>query len=223
MAYTNQTQDPRRRVTAVAGVAVVHTAIALALLSLGIVGNQELGTRLTGVTLTPDPKPKPPAPPEPRDPSPAQQNRTVSPPLPPIQWPHDPPTQSFIEDPIVDATWPLGENTLVPPVPTPRPGLGFAPKGAAPTNRPSGWISTDDYPARPLRDEVEGLAGYRLIVGSNGQVSSCEVTRSAGNNDLDQATCRLIARRARFEAATDENGAKVVGSYSGTVRWEIPD
>ena len=40
---------------------------------------------------------------------------------------------------------------------------------------------------------------------------------------LDAATCKLLTRRARFEAASDETGAKIVGSYSGSVRWEIPD
>ena len=49
------------------------------------------------------------------------------------------------------------------------------------------------------------------------------MTRSTGNGQLDAATCRYIERRARFEPATDESGAKVIGSYTGTVKWEIPE
>ena len=62
-----------------------------------------------------------------------------------------------------------------------------------------------------------------MIVGTNGKVSSCEITRPSGNGQLDGATCRYISQRARFDPATDDTGAKVVGTYSGTVSWEIPD
>ena len=40
---------------------------------------------------------------------------------------------------------------------------------------------------------------------------------------LDDATCRLISRRAQFDPATDETGARVPGTYTGSVRWELPD
>jgi protein TonB len=105
----------------------------------------------------------------------------------------------------------------------PRPAPTFTAQRVRPRNDPSDWLSTDDYPRAPLVDGVEGTAAYRLIVGTNGRVSACEITRSTGNDQLDQATCKFILRRARFEAATDETGAKVVGSYTGNVRWEIPD
>ena len=83
--------------------------------------------------------------------------------------------------------------------------------------------ATNDYPRRSLLDGSEGLARYRLVIGTNGSVSSCEVTTSTGDRQLDQATCRHLTRRAQFEAATDENGAKVMGTYTGSVRWEIPE
>jgi protein TonB len=94
---------------------------------------------------------------------------------------------------------------------------------ASPRGSPASWISADDYPSRPLRNGVEGQSGYRLVVGSDGRVSACEITSSSGSSELDRETCRLITRRAHFEPATDASGANVVGTYSGTVRWEIPD
>jgi periplasmic protein TonB len=106
-----------------------------------------------------------------------------------------------------------------PPQPTP----SFTPRSARPSNSQARWISNDDYPRRPLIDGVEGVARYRLIVGTNGRVSSCEITASTDNRLLDEATCRLIANRARFDPATDESGARVLGDYNGTVRWQIPD
>ena len=109
------------------------------------------------------------------------------------------------------------------PAADPRPTPGFTPARARPRNDPASWLSADDYPRRAIIDGVEGAAAYRLIVGTNGKVSACEVTRSTGNAQLDAATCKHIASRARFEPATDEAGAKVMGSYTGNVKWEIPE
>jgi protein TonB len=83
-------------------------------------------------------------------------------------------------------------------------------------------VTTDDYPSRDLRQGNEGTTAFRVVIGSNGRVSACEVVRSSGHPGLDNATCEAVTARARFEPATDENGAKVVGTYSNSVRWQIP-
>src|SRR5690606_844924 len=80
-----------------------------------------------------------------------------------------------------------------------------------------------DYPRRAILDSAEGTVAFRLVIGTNGQVSSCELTRPSGHRALDDATCRLISRRARFDPATDETGSKVLGTYTGSVKWELPD
>jgi protein TonB len=223
MSYIHQVQDPRSRIAAIAGTAAIHAAIGAGLL---------IGLTVTGVAppidtwdpfdLTPDPLPKPP-PPEPQTRQPEESFVTVPPnrlePL--VNDPADIVTRDPVDQPpglVVDPG-----PAITPVVDPPRPLATFAPRGVRPTSSPSGWIRTDDYPAGPLRREIEGTAAYRLVVGTSGQVSACEVTRSTGNGQLDEATCRFIERRARFEAATDRTGAKVVGSYTGTVKWEIPD
>lgn len=224
MSYLDQTQDFRRRAAAAAGVAVIHTAIGLGLV---------VGLTVSGVipqkdgwdpfTLTPDPLPKPPPPPKAEDATQAQES-FVTAPTPPIDILIDRPVDAVVVDETVDRPVafipvpPLEKGTPAPPA-TP----AFKPSKAVPANDPRSWLSTDDYPARALRSEAEGVAAYRLIVGTNGRVSACEVTRSTGNGLLDDATCKFIVRRARFEPATDEAGAKVVGDYTGTVKWEIPD
>jgi protein TonB len=53
-------------------------------------------------------------------------------------------------------------------------------------------------------------------------VQACEVIRSSGSASLDKAACDNVSRRARFDAATDESGAKVVGTYASSVKWQIP-
>jgi len=223
MPYSSQVQDPRSRIAAVAGVVAIHAAIGVGLV---------VGLTFTGVipekdawnpfTLTPDPLPKPP-PPEPQPQQQSQESFVTVPPTPIPSLVEDP-VDVVTRDPVDDTRFAVVPGQVVTPaIDPPRPLATFTPRGARPTNSPGAWLSTDDYPARALRAEAEGVAAYRLIVGTNGRVSACELTRSTGNGQLDDATCRFIERRARFEAATDETGAKVVGSYSGTVKWEIPE
>lgn len=106
-------------------------------------------------------------------------------------------------------------------VPTPRPL--FTIKGPRPANSQSQWVTTDDYPSRDIRAEHTGTARYRVVVGTNGRVTSCEIVKSSGWAGLDQATCANVSKRARFEPGTDENGAKAVDTYTGTVSWQIPE
>ena len=53
-------------------------------------------------------------------------------------------------------------------------------------------------------------------------MSQCAIVRSSGFRGLDAAACSAVKKRARFRPATDENGQKVAGSYSNSVRWQIP-
>ena len=222
MSYLNQAQDPRRRATAIAGVAAIHAALGLGLVfGLTVSGIVPEEDGWNPFTITPDP-PKPP-PPEPSPPQATQKSVVTIPPTPlPPLGPSDNSlvTESTVNDGPVTTVVP---GPIVGPTPAPMQAALFTPRQARPSNNPLRWITTDDYPARALRAEAEGIAAYRLIVGTSGQVSACEVTRSTGNGQLDEATCDFIVQRARFEPATDETGAKVVGAYTGRVKWEIPE
>lgn len=110
-----------------------------------------------------------------------------------------------------------------PPTPQPTASPSFTPRSASARNAPGGWATTSDYPTRDLRDGNQGRVGFSLTIGRDGRAESCVVTRSSGFAGLDDATCRLVMRRARFNPATDETGAVVTGGYSGTIRWEIPE
>jgi protein TonB len=111
---------------------------------------------------------------------------------------------------------------VTPQPPSPSPSASFTPSGARPRNDSGGWITTDDYPAAPPRRGIEGTTAYRLGIATSGRVSTCEITASSGDAQLDAATCKFITRRARFEPAADGKGAPVTGTYSGTVLWQIP-
>ena len=108
-----------------------------------------------------------------------------------------------------------------PPPPPPPPPIGQRP--ATPRGNPGNWASTHDYPSRALREEHEGVTRFRLIVSADGRTSHCEVRESSGSLMLDQATCSIIRRRARFNPAIDRAGAAVEGSWSSSVRWQIPE
>jgi protein TonB len=118
---------------------------------------------------------------------------------------------------------PSPEPVDLTPIPRPSPSRGYAPRFAKPRNSPSGWATTADYPGSDLRQGNQGLVRFSLTVGADGKVSACVVVKSSGFPGLDEATCGNVARRARFEPATDASGAKVTGSYAGSVRWVIPE
>jgi len=221
MSYLNQAQDPRRRATAMVTVGAVHALLAVGLVAgLTVQFADTIRTPLTATNV-----PLPPPPPEPTPPKPSQPSDTILEiPRPPIPLPPPPapgPVAKWEEFP-----GPTGgeiSGRTLPPLPPPPPSPSFTPKSARPSNSSAGWISTNDYPRGPLMNEIEGAVGYRLVIGTNGRVASCELTRPSGNRALDDATCRLITSRARFDSATDESGSKVMGTYTGSVRWEIPD
>src|SRR3546814_4122687 len=85
------------------------------------------------------------------------------------------------------------------------------------------WATNADYPSSALRNEEEGTTGFRVTVGTNGRVTDCSVTSSSGSSTLDEATCRLITRRARFTPAEDSNGNPITDTYSNRIRWQIPE
>ncbi|MET1756845.1 energy transducer TonB [Novosphingobium sp. RD2P27] len=96
-------------------------------------------------------------------------------------------------------------------------------QSARPRNDPGLWVSTDDYPTAALRRGERGTVRFELTVGADGRVADCRVTGSSGFNELDVATCRHVSRRARFEPAVDASGARVRGTYAGSIRWVIPE
>jgi periplasmic protein TonB len=221
MSYLNRSHDPRRRSAAIFGVVAIHALLAVALLEgLDVNFERIVDTRIgaTNIKLDPPPPPPPPKPNEQRQ-KPETYITAPTPPIAPIVI--DP--VEIARDPVLDQRpFVVDPRPVADPIREPVRAV-FTPRKARPSNDPQRWISTDDYPARALRAEAEGVASYRLIVGTSGRVSACEVTRSTGNGLLDDATCDFITRRARFEPATDDSGAKVVGAFTGSVKWEIPE
>ena len=83
-------------------------------------------------------------------------------------------------------------------------------------------FSTNDYPREAARLEQSGTVGVLSWVETSGRVSSCEVIESSGAAALDQATCSIIQRRARFTPATDAAGKAIRAPTFHRIRWELP-
>lgn len=109
---------------------------------------------------------------------------------------------------------------FTPPAPPAPPALK-APTPATPKGRGNG-ISEDDYPDASRRAEEQGVARVSYVVDVDGKVSSCNVTSSSGSPRLDEATCKIIMRRFRFNPAT-RDGQPVQETKSQPVRWQLKD
>lgn len=216
MAYADQEMSGNK-VTAFVIVALIHVVVGYALVTgLAYEGLRQVVKKVTTVDIKkeepkkeePPPPPKQQAAPPPIVAPPPKINVSVAP----------PPVQTVVTPPPVAPDVPV----LAPPAPVAPPPPRVQPKQATPKGNPGNWATTNDYPTRALREEREGTTSFRVTVGPDGRVTSCEITGSSGSDDLDNATCSNVTRRARFNPATDGDGNPTSGSYSNRVRWVIP-
>lgn len=91
-----------------------------------------------------------------------------------------------------------------------------------PISDPGTWVTPDDYPVEAYRNKAEGVVIFLLAIGTNGTPLGCEITRSSGIKELDEATCRLVSERARFTPALGPKGVPTIGTYRNSVRWVMP-
>ena len=215
MAYADQpTMSPRKLVSIVA-VVLLHAIIGYAFVT-GLAFNvvKKVAKDLNVVDIAEEAPPPedlpPPPPPETKvEPPPVvapppivQVAPTVSPPI--VSVPVAPPVVITPSAPVAP---PAPKNLRVP----------VSPKGNF-----QSLMSTDDYPSASLRANDEGTVAYRLDVGTDGKVTGCTVTSSSGHPALDETSCRLLQRRARFNIGKDEAGNPTVGVYNGRFTWRIP-
>lgn len=97
------------------------------------------------------------------------------------------------------------------------------PAKPAPGNPPSGWILFSDYPQAAEEEQREGKVTFKVTVAQDGFVIGCDVIAKSGSDDLDNMTCALVAARAVFTPALDADGKPVIGTYTNTVTWDLPD
>jgi len=216
MAYADQ-QMSGNRITAIVVVVLIHVAVGYVLVTgLAYDAYKKVIAHVATVDVKePDKKPPPPPPPQKNLPPPP----IVAPP-PPINVATAPPQIQVVNTP------PPPAPVLAPvaaPVAPPPAAPKYSAKRAVPRGNPADWVTTDDYPASDLRAQHAGSTGISVTVGTDGRVTSCEVTSSSGFPGLDAAACSNVSRRGRFTPAIDGNtGQPTTGSYSQRVKWVIP-
>lgn len=218
MAYADQSMS-RSRVTALVIVALIHIVLGYALVTgLAYEAAKKVIQKVTTVDIKKDEPKKepPPPPPKPKEAPPPP----VAPPV-KINVATTPPQIQTVVTPPPPAPIILAPPPVVAPPPPPPPPR-VAAHGAIPKNNPGSWATTDDYPARALREERAGTTGFQVTVGPDGRVTDCTVTSSSGSPDLDEATCTNVKRRARFTPAVGTDGQPMSATYSNRIRWVIP-
>ncbi len=126
-----------------------------------------------------------------------------------------------------DTRDPFARLPSSPPTPTSPllEGVRRPPNSSAPPSIArlrSGSISNADMPMSSIRAGSSGTTRITMLVDATGVATDCSVTGSSGDATLDAWTCTLAVRRFRFTPAT-RNGQNVVGTYSQSVRWVLPD
>ncbi|VWX53092.1 energy transducer TonB [Novosphingobium sp. 9U] len=223
MAYAERMPN-RNKTLAVVTVAGLHGMALYGLVTgLGVEYVEKFTTVLQGTNIPIEKTPPPPPEVTPVE----QATATAQTPRARSQPPLDAAPNRFATDDFIVnlPIKPIDPPTIDPPGPSATPFVdkpAFAPKSVRPRNDPVQWVTTSDYPAVSLRRGEQGIARFEVSVGGDGKVTDCRVTSSSGAAELDAATCKYVAKRARFEPATDGSGARVSGTYSGSIHWVIP-
>ncbi|HEX8640292.1 MAG TPA: TonB family protein [Allosphingosinicella sp.] len=217
----------RDRLKASASVAALHLLLAYALVaSFGVRLSAPAGSPLKLFDVI-----EPPPPPETiPEPTPAPRGEAA----PPSRAGRRAPTAPA---PVVPLPVPKAPPAGAAPLEGPSTGTGGSGRGtgsggdgtgtgsglAARAVRIGGSISgATDYPRSALRAGIEGSVSVRFVVGTDGRVGGCRVTRSSGHAELDAITCRLIEARFRYRPARDADGTPVPETVARTFDWLLP-
>ncbi|MBB5712511.1 energy transducer TonB [Sphingomonas xinjiangensis] len=88
---------------------------------------------------------------------------------------------------------------------------------------PGAWIGPDDYPKSSMRKNEFGVVGFAILVRPDGNPEKCEVIVPTRFEDLNQYSCRLLMRRARFKPAVGPDGKPAYGIYRSATSWFMAD
>lgn len=223
MSYADQQQGltGTKLVALIIALAIVGGIGVAMVVGLAINAVKQVVERVTTVDIEEPPPPEEPDEPPPEQPQDVSPPPPVAPPPPINIAPAPPPiqTQPTIPPPAPPALRIPPPAPVAPPAPPPAPSKArkSSPKGQR------GWAGRiqENYPARALREEVEGTVGVRVTVTADGRAANCSVTRSSGSSILDEAACAGMERYARFDPALDAAGNPITDSYSTSITYTL--
>lgn len=231
MSYANRKQMSSNRTVAIIIVALIHVVLGYALvtgLAYNVVKQAAEDLKTFDVEEEPPPPDEPPPPekletpppPEVAAPPPLVQLNTPAPPITTTPVLNLNPPITPKAEPVVPTLKRCPDGSSIPTQLACKPAIS---QQAAAKGSLTALFSTEDYPQSAIRNEEQGTTAVSLTIGPDGRVSGCNITTSSGSNALDQATCNVIKRRARFTAAKDQNGQPTTGSFSQRIRWVLPE
>ncbi|MFS2111299.1 energy transducer TonB [Sphingomonas sp. Sphisp140] len=196
--------------------------------------------QLVDFTLPPPPPPEPEIAPKPRPRTPKEEGKAAPPNLVSRATEVATPVKTVLPQPMPAATTPAQGSDVSSgnaPVAGPGTGAGGVGNGTGSGGRGNGAgggggtalrllegdITGRDYPRAAARAGAQGTVGLRFVVEVNGRVTDCQVTRSSGNADLDETTCRLIKKRFRYAPSRDASGRPYADVVTGEQEWELYD
>lgn len=84
------------------------------------------------------------------------------------------------------------------------------------------WLQNDDYPPEAIHEGQHGDSIIGWTIGLDGRASDCRVLQTSRVPSLDQAACRAIVRRAKYEPAIGLDGKPMVSHGTTKVSWKLP-
>jgi hypothetical protein len=93
---------------------------------------------------------------------------------------------------------------------------------ATPVVSPGKWVVSGDYPLDMLRSGQPAIVEFRLSVGPDGVPTACHIQSTTRPKEFDDAVCKSVMRRARFDPALDATGKPLASYYRNSVRFQIP-
>ena len=238
MPHYRGTADRQDRAVALAGVALVHVALAAVILSgLNVRTAVHAIESLRTFDITEVPPPPPPPPPPRETASRAKQEEGAA-------GKRAEPTQVVAPEPriVVPAQTPIVAAPVAGTGSASRSGAaasGTGP-GAGGSGAGRGGGGSGDYagftPARMLNKipdrEYRRISGGRIRRGSatiafrvtpEGRMSGCRITRSSGDPAVDSVVCDAATRYLRFSPARDPEGRAVAQDMTYTPNWRPND
>lgn len=213
MAYADEGMS-KNRMMAFGLVAILHVGLGYAFVTgLALKAVKAIVNPLETVNV----KEEAPPPDEPPPPPPKEVEIPPYVPPPEVSVVQDAPAPTITTQSTISTPEP---PRFAPPAP-PAPPSAVVRKPASPRGR-GNVISEDDYPDASRRAEEQGVVRVSYVVDTEGKVSSCNVTQSSGFARLDDATCKIIMRRFRFNPATVD-GQPVQETKTQPVRWQLRD
>lgn len=83
------------------------------------------------------------------------------------------------------------------------------------------YVTHQDYPNGAAARGESGDVVMRIDVAADGKLSSCAVLESSGFRELDERSCDVLRKRAKFVPAVSADGRAVAGSLVSKMSWRV--